>query len=85
VVAEVVREVTGEESSAVRNDIVERRKEERKLLEEICAEHDIPADLVEQLVQIEKDKSGLMRRHGLFQDIDMALRRYLKRTEVASH
>lgn len=85
IVADIFREVTGEEAT-VRNEIVERRKEERELLEKICAEHDVPAELVEQLIQIEKDKSGLMRRHGLFQDIDMALRRYIKSTSAnASH
>ncbi|MFN2453145.1 MAG: DNA phosphorothioation system sulfurtransferase DndC [Pyrinomonadaceae bacterium] len=85
IVADIFQEVTGEEVT-VRNEIVERRKEERELLEKICAEHDVPADLVEQLIQIEKDKSGLMRRHGLFQDIDMALRRYIKSTSAsASH
>jgi DNA sulfur modification protein DndC len=81
VVADIVREVSGKEVKALRNDIVERRREERKLLEEVCAEYGIPADLVEQLVQIERDKSGLMRRHGLFQDIDMALKRYMRKKE----
>lgn len=81
VVADIYREVSGEEAQAVRNDIVERRKEERALLEKLCAEEGVPPELVEQLVQIEKDKSGLMRRHGLFQDIDMALKRYMKRME----
>jgi hypothetical protein len=37
--------------------------------------------LVEQLLQIEKDKSGLMRRSDLFKDIDMALKNYFKRQE----
>lgn len=79
VVADIYRETLGEEVSAVRNEIAERRKEERELLRQICAEQDLPAELVEQLVQIEKDKSGLMRRHGLFQDIDAALEKYLRR------
>ena len=79
IVSEIYKETIGEEVLAVRNDIVERRKEERTLLEEVCAEEGVPPELVEQLIQIEKDKSGLMRRHGLFQDIDMALKKYLKR------
>jgi len=32
-------------------------------------------------LQIEKDKSDLMRRNNLFKDIDMALKNYLKRQE----
>jgi len=77
-VADIFCKATGQEKLGVRNEITERRHRERELLEEICVETGVPADLVEQLVQIEKDKSGLMRRHGLFQDIDMALKRYLK-------
>ena len=79
VVAEIYQETIGKEVLVVRDEVVKRRQEERALLEEICAEEGVPAELVEQLVQIEKDKSGLMRRHGLFQDIDMALKKYLKR------
>lgn len=85
-VADICRQVHGERGQSVKNEIAERRKSERELLDDICAEEGVPAELVEQLVQIERDKSGLMRRHGLFQDIDMALKRYLKRTEEnASH
>jgi DNA sulfur modification protein DndC len=85
-IADICREVHGEGGQSVKNEIAERRKSERELLKDICADEGVPSELVEQLVQIEKDKSGLMRRHGLFQDIDMALKRYLKRTEEnASH
>ncbi|HYX29323.1 MAG TPA: DNA phosphorothioation system sulfurtransferase DndC [Pyrinomonadaceae bacterium] len=81
-VADIYAGVYQESNGSMRNDSAERRKSERELLEQICAEKGVPPELVEQLVQIEKDKSGLMRRHGLFQDIDMALKKYLKRTEA---
>ena len=58
-----------------------RRAKDRALLEEICQQQGVPVELVEQLLQIEKDKSGLMRRNNLFKDIDMALKNYLKRQE----
>lgn len=63
----------------MRNEVVERKKKERELLEQICKEKGIEPELVEQLIQIEKDKSGLMRRHNLYQDIDMVFKRYIKR------
>lgn len=59
-------------------ELKQRQEEEHKLLEELCAKEGIDPSLVEQLLQIEKDKSGLMRRHNLFQEIDMALKRYIK-------
>jgi hypothetical protein len=47
-----------------------RRAKDHTLLEEICREQGVPLEPVEQLLQIEKDKSGLMRRNNLFKDID---------------
>jgi DNA sulfur modification protein DndC len=79
-VTEIYYEVFGERF-IMNKDINERRAKDRQLLEEICEEQDVPVELVEQLLQIEKDKSGLMRRHNLFTDIDVALKTYLKRLE----
>ena len=82
-VTKIYYEVFGEEF-AMNKEINERRAKDRALLEEVCKEHDVPIELVEQLLQIEKDKSGLMRRNNLFKDIDMALKNYLKSQEVLS-
>ena len=79
-VTKIYYEVFGEEL-AMNKEINERRAKDRALLEEICEEQDVPVELVEQLLQIEKDKSGLMRRNNLFKDIDMALKNYLKNQE----
>ncbi|MGI8883947.1 MAG: DNA modification system-associated small protein [Pyrinomonadaceae bacterium] len=65
----------------INKEINERRAKDRKLLEEICQEQGVPVELVEHLLQIEKDKSGLMCRNNLFKDIDMALKNYLRRQE----
>ncbi len=72
-VTKIYYEVFGEEF-AMNKEINQRRAQDRALLEEICKEQGVPVELVEQLLQIEKDKSGLMRRHNIYQDIDMALR-----------
>ena len=64
--------------------INERRAREHALLKEICKEQDVPVELVEQLLQIEKDKSGLMRRHNIYKDIDFALKTYLKTQEFGN-
>ena len=79
-VTKIYYEVFGEELK-MNKEINERRAKDRKLLEEICEEQGVPVELVEQLLQIEKDKSGLMRRNNLFKDIDMALKNYLKRQD----
>ncbi len=48
------------------------------LLEEICQEQGVPVELVEQLLQIDKDRRSLMRRHNIYKDIDFAPKTYLK-------
>ena len=79
-VSSIYYEVYGEE--IVMDDAAEeRRKKDRELLEEICRENGVPMELIEQLLQIEKDKSGLMSRRNIFTDIDIALKNYLKRKE----
>ena len=77
-VTKIYEEVFGEEL-VMNKEINERRAKDHALLEEICQAQGVPVELVEQLLQIEKDKSGLMRRNNLFKDIDMALKNYLKR------
>lgn len=80
-VTKIYEEIYGEEL-VMNKKINERRAREHALLEEICQEKGVPVELVEQLLQIEKDKSGLMRRHNIYKDIDFALKTYLKTQEV---
>lgn len=82
-VTKIYEEVYGEKL-VMNKKINERRAREHALLEEICQEQGVRVELVEQLLQIEKDKSGLMRRHNLYQDIDMALKTYLKTQEFGN-
>ncbi len=79
-VTKIYQDIFGEEL-VMNKEINQRRAQDRALLEEICEQQSVPVELVEQLLQIEKDKSGLMRRHNLFQDIDVALKTYLKTQE----
>ena len=58
------------------------RAKDRVMLAELSQQQSVPVELVEQLLQIEKDKSGLMRRNNLFKDIDMALKNYLKSKDI---
>lgn len=64
-VTKIYQDIFGEEF-VMNKEINERRAKDHQLLEEICREQGVPVELVEQLLQIEKDKSGLMRRHNFF-------------------
>lgn len=84
-VQQIYAEVYEEETPGMREDIERRKEEEHKLLAELCEKEGVDPSLVEQLLQIEKDKSGLMRRHNLFQEIDMVLKRYLRTNAEQPH
>ncbi len=61
-----------ENNSPLNKVINERRAKDHQLLEEICREQGVPVELVEQLLQIEKDKSRSDAPQQSFKAIDMA-------------
>lgn len=74
----IVRETLGVELPWVRDEAGGAAAfggEEADLLEEVCAAHDVPADLVRSLVDIERAAHGLKRRHGVHTRIEDAMRR----------
>ena len=83
-VEDIYAQVYGEEKPVTREDITKRQMEEHRILEDLCVRQGIDVSLVEQLLQIEKDKSGLMSRRNLYKEIDMVLRRYLKASDEKS-
>lgn len=59
-------------------------EEERKLLEEICAEKEVPFSAIEQFIEEESEFHGMGKRKGLFPAIrrivEEATEKRLKRT-----
>jgi len=59
-------------------------EEERKLLEEICTEKEVPFSAIEQLIEEESEFHGMGKRKGLFPAIrrivEEATEKRLKRT-----
>jgi DNA sulfur modification protein DndC len=78
-VSETFEEVNGKEVDLVKDDIMKRKEEERRLLKEVAERHGVSVNLVEELVNIEQIKSSLIRRHNLFTEIDEKLEAYLEK------
>lgn len=77
-VPSIVREELGLELAWVRDEAGAAAAfsgEEADLLEEVCAEHDVPVELLRGLVDIERAAHGLKRRHGVHTRIEDAMRR----------
>lgn len=69
-VPRIVREALGKELDWVEEDAVSFSGDDGELLAEICAEHDVPTDLVLRLLDVERASHGLKRRHAVHTRIE---------------
>jgi len=70
----IYREVTGESLDWVRDDLGSFSEEEAAVLEEVCAEHDLPPKLVKRLLDLELRHHGMKRRASIYNKMDKILR-----------
>ena len=61
--------------------LIERGKGS-ELLRKHCRDHDVPIQLLRELVEVEVQHRGRARRHGIYQQIDELLART---TEESTH
>jgi DNA sulfur modification protein DndC len=69
----IYREAMGEDLDWVEEDAATSTSLDRTVLEAVCAEHDVPADLVRALVDVERDLQGLGRRTRVFERLTREL------------
>lgn len=73
-VPKIYRDVTGEDLDWIRDDLGSFSAEEAELLEEVAAEHDVPAKLVKRLLDLELRHHGMKRRAAIYNKIDSVFR-----------
>jgi DNA sulfur modification protein DndC len=66
----IVREVLGRDLNWIADDAVSFNEDDGRLLDEICAERDVPPELVVKLLDIERAAHGLKRRHAVHTRIE---------------
>lgn len=64
------------------NDKKLLRSEERLILERICADEGLPADVVEQIIRVESSVFGMGRRHGIWESLRALVSEGVKRTQT---
>ncbi len=67
------REVTGEELDWVRDDVTGFAGKDTVILQEVARRHDVPARLIAKLIDAARDKQGMARRAGIYDDIGRIL------------
>ncbi len=75
----IVRETLGKDQDFVEPDWVSEDSvaftaEDGELLETICAENDVPTELVMRLLDVERASHGLKRRHAVHTRIEEAFK-----------
>lgn len=70
----ICRDVTGEVLDWVADDTGRFTANDRRLLDEVCARHDTPPELVAKLLDVERELAGLGRRSSVFTRIEAAFR-----------
>ncbi len=73
-VPQIVRETLGKDLEWVEEDAVSFSGDDGRLLSELCDEHEVPAELVMKLLDVEKASHGLKRRHGVHTQIEDVFR-----------
>lgn len=53
----------------------------RKIIEELCAEHLITIDLIERLLEIQRDNLGRGRQIGISQEFSAAVSEFIEERE----
>lgn len=72
-VPQIYREVTGQDLDWIRDEQPLFSGHEKALLDDIGAQHQVPAGLLARLIEIERELHGLSRRSSVFQRIESAL------------
>lgn len=69
-VPKIVKEVLGHDIDWIAEDSVSFTEDDAALLNQICVEHHVPAELVVQLLDVERAAHGLKRRHAVHTKIE---------------
>jgi len=67
---EIYKEVTGEDLDWVKDDLGMFSSNEDNLMDQICANHDVPLKLVKKLLEAERQVQGMSRRSSIYSKID---------------
>ena len=73
-VPQIYNDVMDDDLDWIQNDLGSFSTEEAAVLEEVCAEHDIPPKLVKRLLDIELRHHGMKRRAAIYNKIDKVFR-----------
>lgn len=78
----IVGSALGRDLGWVADDAVALTASDASLLEEVCAEHGVPAELVVRLIDVEREAHGLKRRHAVHTRIEELFRREWRHMDV---
>ena len=80
-VAEIYKQIRGKEIMLPSNGVIERRKEEFEILEEVCGEIGVKPDHIKELMQLERERLIFLKRRNLITDMQKKIALFIKDME----
>ena len=80
-VADIYANVKGKKAMIPDNKISERRREEFRILEEVCREHGVNSDHIKTLMELEREHLSFLRRRTIFSDIQKKIKEFTRPEE----
>lgn len=80
-VSDIYEKIKGKKVMIPENKISERRREEYRILEEVCKEHGINSDHIKVLMELEREHLTFLRRRTIFSDMQTKIKRFVKEVE----
>jgi len=77
-VADIYNKIRGKEIMIINNHLIEQKKEEEKILEEVCKSMDINPNHIRELVELEREQLRFLRRRNLFKDMENKIEIFIK-------
>jgi DNA sulfur modification protein DndC len=74
-VPRIYREVTGRDLQWIEEDAAASTELDERVLVEVCGEHDVPAGLMRELMDLQRELQGLGRRRGVQNRIERILQK----------
>lgn len=73
-VPKIYKNVMGEELDWVKNDLGSFSETEEKVLKQVADSHDVPPELIQQLLDTELQHHGMKRRASIYNEIDKVMK-----------
>lgn len=83
-VADIYEKIKGKKAMIPKDKILERRREEFKILEEVCEKYTVNSDHIKELMELERANLSFLRRPSIYEEMKRKIERFVKQNQANS-